>query len=61
MAATGSIVPFNVHSSKFVTGHAVLHAMEILEDTKEVVEVFQAHVFNARDRVLRPLHKNLRP
>ncbi len=44
----GSIVPFNVHVSKFIAGHVVLHAMEFLEDTQEVVEVFQAHVFDTK-------------
>jgi hypothetical protein len=39
-AAAGSIVPFNVHASKFITGHVALDAMEFLEDIKEVVEVF---------------------
>jgi hypothetical protein len=48
VAAVGSIVPFNVHASKFIAGHVVLDAMEFLEDTKKVVEVFQAHVFNAK-------------
>ncbi len=39
-AAVGSVVPFNVHTSKFIAGHVAFHAMEFLEDTKEVVEVF---------------------
>ncbi len=47
-ALAGSIVPFNVHARKFIAGHVVLHAMEFLEDTKEVVEVFQAHVFDTK-------------
>jgi hypothetical protein len=47
-AAAGSVVPFNVHASKFIAGHVVLDAMEFLEDTEEVVEVFQAHVFDAK-------------
>jgi hypothetical protein len=44
----GSVVPFNVHASKFIAGHVELDAMEFLEDTKEVVEVLQAHVFDAK-------------
>ncbi len=44
----GSIVPFNIHASKFIAGHVVLHAMKFLEDTKEVVEVFKAHIFNTK-------------
>jgi hypothetical protein len=48
VAAVGSVVPFNVHTSKFIAGHVVLDAMEFLEDTKEVVEVFQAHIFDAK-------------
>jgi hypothetical protein len=47
-AAVGSIVPFNVHARKFIAGNAVLDTMEFLEDTKEVVEVSQAHVFDAK-------------
>jgi hypothetical protein len=47
-AAVGSVVPFNVHARKFIASHVVLDAMEFLEDTKEVVEVFQAHVFDAK-------------
>ncbi len=47
-AATGSVVPFNVHARKFITSHVVLHSMEFLEDTKEVVEVIKAHVFNTK-------------
>jgi hypothetical protein len=47
-AAAGSVVPFNVHASKFIAGHVVLHNMEFLEDTKEIVEVFKAHVFNTK-------------
>jgi hypothetical protein len=47
VAVMGSKVPFNVHASKFIASHVVLDAMEFLEDAKEVVEVFQAHIFNA--------------
>jgi hypothetical protein len=48
LAAVGSVVPFNVHASKFSAGHVVFDTMEFLEDTKEVVEVFQAHIFDAK-------------
>jgi hypothetical protein len=47
-AVVGSIVAFNVHASKFIASHVVLDAMEFLEDTKEVVEVFKAHIFDAK-------------
>jgi hypothetical protein len=47
-AAASSVVPFNVHACKFITGHVDLHTMEFLEDTKEVVEMFKAHVFNTK-------------
>jgi hypothetical protein len=47
-AVVGSVVPFNIHASKFIASHVVLDAMEFLEDTEEVVEVFQAHVFDAK-------------
>jgi hypothetical protein len=49
VAAVGSVVPFNVDARKIIASHIVLHAMEFLEDTKEVVEVFQAHIFNTKD------------
>jgi hypothetical protein len=39
-AVVGSVVLFNVHASKFITGHVVLDTMEFLEDTKEIVKVF---------------------
>jgi hypothetical protein len=39
-AEVGSIVPFNVHARKFIAGHVVLHAMDFLEYTQEVVEMF---------------------
>ncbi len=47
-AVAGSVVAFNVHARKFIAGHVVLDTMEFLEDTEEVVEVFQAHVFDAK-------------
>jgi hypothetical protein len=39
-AAEGSIVPFNVHASKFIACHVVLDTMEFLEDIEEVGAVF---------------------
>ncbi len=48
MAAADSVVTFNVHASKFIAGHVVLHAIEFLEDTEEVVEVFKAHLFKTK-------------
>jgi hypothetical protein len=47
-AAVGSVVSFNVHAGKFIIGHVVLHAMEFLQDTEEVVEVFQAKVLDTK-------------
>ncbi len=38
VTVAGSVVPFNVHASKFIAGHVVLHTMEFLEDTEEVVK-----------------------
>ncbi len=48
VAAAGSVVPFNTHACKFIAGHVELHAMEFLQDTEEVVEVFQTHVFETK-------------
>ncbi len=39
-AAVSSVLPFNVHASKFIACHVVLDAMEFLEDIEEVGEVF---------------------
>ncbi len=39
-AAASSVLPFNVHASKFIACHVVLDAMEFLKDIKEVGEVF---------------------
>ncbi len=44
----GNVAPFNVHGSKFIAGHVVLHTMEFLEDTEEVVKVFQSLVFTTK-------------
>jgi hypothetical protein len=40
VAAVNSVVPFDVHTSKFIACHVVLDAMEFLEDIKEVGVVF---------------------
>ncbi len=45
-AALGWVVPFNINACKFIAGQFVLLTMEFLEDTKEVVEVFQSLIFN---------------
>ncbi len=47
-AAVGGVVQFNINSCKFIADHVLLHTMEFLEDTKEVVEVFKAHIFNTK-------------
>jgi hypothetical protein len=47
-AAMGYVVPFNANACKLIAGHVVLHSMEFLEDTEEVVEVFEAHIFNTK-------------
>jgi hypothetical protein len=36
-AAAGGVVLFNVNACGFIAGNVVLHTMEILEDTEEVV------------------------
>ncbi len=43
-AAAGCIVPFNVNACKFIAGNVVLQTMEFLENTEELVEVFEAHI-----------------
>ncbi len=48
VAAAGRVFPFNFRAHKFIAGHIVLHAIELLQDTKEVVEVFLANVFDTK-------------
>jgi hypothetical protein len=47
-AASASVVPFDVNASKFVTSHVVLHSMKFFEEVKEMVEVFNTHVFHTK-------------
>ncbi len=35
-------------AATLIASHVVLHTMEFLEDTKEIVEVFEAHIFNTK-------------
>jgi hypothetical protein len=48
-AVADGVVPLNVNACKFIAGHVVLHTMEFLEDTEEVVEMSKAHIFNTKD------------
>ncbi len=47
-AASASVVPFDVNVGKLVTCHIELHPMIFLEEVKEMVEVFNAHVFHTK-------------
>jgi hypothetical protein len=47
-AASASVVPFDVNAGKLVTCHVELHTMKFLEEVKEMVEVFNAHVFHTK-------------
>jgi hypothetical protein len=47
-AVRGCVVPFNINTCKLIAGHVVFHTMEFLEDTKEIVEVIQAHKLNTK-------------
>jgi hypothetical protein len=42
------VVPFDINTHKFITGHVVLDSMESLEKIKEVVEVFDSNIFCAK-------------
>ncbi len=46
--ATICVVPFDINTCKFITGHVVLDFMESLEKIKEVVEVFDSNIFYAK-------------
>ncbi len=47
-AASASVVPFDGNAGKFVTCHVELHPMTFLEEVKEMVEVFNTHVFHTK-------------
>ncbi len=47
-AALASVVLFDVNAGKFVTCHVELHPMKFLEEVKEMVEVFNTHVFHTK-------------
>ncbi len=47
-AASTSVVPFDVNAGKLVTCHIELHPMMFLEEVKEMVELFNAHVFHIK-------------
>ena len=38
------VVPFDINTHKFITGHVVLDPMAFLEKIKEVVEVFNSNI-----------------
>ena len=39
------IVPFDINTSKLISGHVALDSVEFLENIKEVVEVFNSNIF----------------
>jgi hypothetical protein len=43
--ATICIVPFDINTRKFITGHVELDTGKFLENVQEVVEVFNSDVF----------------
>ena len=47
-AGLASVVPFDVNASKLVTCYVELHPMKFLEEVKEMVEVFNTHVFHTK-------------
>ncbi len=48
VAASASVVPFDVNAEKFVTCHVELHPMKFLEEVKEMVEVFNTLIFHTK-------------
>jgi hypothetical protein len=47
-SATICVVPFDINTLKFITGHVVLDPMEFLEKIKEVVELFDSNIFDPK-------------
>jgi hypothetical protein len=45
LAVLARIIPFDVHASKFVTGHVELHSVVLLEKFQEMVEYFNSSIF----------------
>jgi hypothetical protein len=44
----GCIVPFDVNTHKFVTGHVELDPMELLEHITDIVEVFEPSILHPK-------------
>ncbi len=48
LAVLVSIIPFDVHASKFVTSHVELHSTVLLEKIQEMVEMFNSNLFDTK-------------
>jgi hypothetical protein len=48
MIPVGCIVPFDVHTYKFIAGHVELDTMELLENITEMVEVFYPNILHPK-------------
>jgi hypothetical protein len=46
--ATICIVPFDINTRKFISGHVALDPVEFLENVQEVVEVFDSNIFHTK-------------
>ena len=44
-AAFARIIPFDGDASKFVASHVELYPMKFFEKVKQIVEMFNAHIF----------------
>jgi len=42
------IVPFDMYTRKFISGHVALDPVEFLENIQEVVEVFDSNIFHTK-------------
>ena len=47
-AAFARIIPLDGDASKFVAGHVELYSMKFLEKIKQIVEMFDANIFNTK-------------
>ena len=46
--ATICIVPFDMYTRKFISGHVALDPVKFRENVQEVVEVFDSNIFHTK-------------
>ena len=46
MAVFAWVIPFDGNAREFIVGHVELYPMVLFKNIKEIVEVFDPHIFN---------------